>query len=496
MGKRSIYSAVVLFASFATMLFGPSIVYASGVIHVALLEGFQEDVAMTAWVGSLFSCMFALTGPVASMVINKFDCRTCVVISGVLMMVGFSASCFVTEIRTLFVTYALIAGLGTGLAQTGSFVIIGYYFPVKTGLVTGISVSGIGFGIFIHPPLLQYLTETYGVHGAFLITGGITLHVCIAGMLMRPSNIEHKRKQRVGNELPARRNIASICRDVTSVYRVLSNVSFIFFLCSLLCFSIAIATAYLFLPDFFLKQGSTFQEGAFVISTSGLGSIVSRILTGFSLSDERIPGATIYASLNGLMAIFTFMLPLFSTSSFLRILYGFILGLYTGGTWVLLNTLTLEILGIQDFATGVGAALFSCGVGYLTGPPIAGAIVESSGSYYSAFLLSGAMFFSAAVFEFLSSLSKRTQASTKDSQLTVPLNEDTEVSPIQTSKPEVALIQASQPVTETKQTSSEHCDHDKSTAAVIDALMPAIASIENCRDDYGEGDNKVTDTNY
>ncbi|XP_046559513.1 monocarboxylate transporter 12-like, partial [Haliotis rubra] len=266
MTKQSIYPAVVLFASFATMLCGPSIVYASGVIHVALLEGFQEDVTVTAWVGSLFSCMFALTG------------------------------------------------LGTGLAQTGSFVIIGYYFPVKTGLVTGISISGIGLGIFIHPPLLQYLTETFGVHGAFLITGGITLHVCIAGMLMRPSDIERKRKQRVRNEQPAKRNMTSICRDVTSVYHVLSNISFVFFLCSLLCFSIAIATEYLFLPDFFIKHGSTFQESAFVISTSGLGSIVSRILIGFALSDEKIASATMYSSVNGIIAIFTFMLPLFNTS--------------------------------------------------------------------------------------------------------------------------------------------------------------------------------------
>ncbi|XP_046559490.1 monocarboxylate transporter 12-like isoform X2 [Haliotis rubra] len=428
-------------------------------------------------------------GPIASIVINVFDCRTCVVTSGVLMMVGFSASCFVTEIRTLFVTYSLIAGLGTGLAQTGSFVIIGYYFPVKSGLVTGISISGIGFGILIHPPLLQYLTETYGVHGAFLITGGIALHVCIAGMLMRPSDIERKRKQRVGKEQRAKRNMTSICRDVRNVYHVFSNVSFLFFLCSLVCYSIAIATEYLFLPDFFIKQGSTFQESAFVVSTSGLGSIVSRILIGFALSDEKIGSATLYASLNGIIAIFTFMLPLFNTSSFLRILYGFILGLYSGGTWVLLNTLTLEILGIQDFATGVGAALFSCGVGYLTGPPIAGAIVEARGSYYSAFLLSGAMFFSTTVLGFLSTLSKRTQPRTKDSELkvTVLINEvDTEV----------ALIQTSKPMIETKQIPSEYCDDKSTAAAVIDVLNPAIKSKENCGDDYSEGGNKETCTNY
>ncbi|XP_071086024.1 monocarboxylate transporter 12-like [Haliotis cracherodii] len=465
MEKQSMYPGVVLVASFTTMLLGPSLPYASGVIHVALLNEFQEDVTMTAWMGSLFSCMFALTGPIASLVINVFDCRTCVVMSGLLMMTGFATSYLVTEIRILFLTYSLIAGLGTGLAQAGSVVIIGYYFPDKPGLVTGISISGVGLGIFIQPPLFQYLMETYGVNGAFLIIGGMTLNACAAGLLMRPPEFERKRTQQAGKGQPSQRKITSICRDLTRFRHVVSNVSFIFFLCSVLCFSIAISTEYLFLPDFFIKQGSTFQEGAFVISASGIGSIGSRVLIGFALTDEKIDSATVYSAVNGIVAICTFLLPLFNTSSVLRIVYGFILGLYTGGTWVFLHTLTLEILGLQDFATGVGATLFSCGVGYLTGPPIAGAILEASGSYYSVFLLSGAMFFSTTVFGFLSTLSKRTLPQRGDLHLNVTI-------PNKEVAAEAALIEASIRTSETTQTPSECCAANTTEATVMEVLIP------------------------
>ncbi|XP_046559484.1 monocarboxylate transporter 12-like isoform X1 [Haliotis rubra] len=419
MEEQNMYSWVVVGASFAALLFGPSINYAVGVFYVALLNEFNEDITLTAWLGALFSCMFALTGPVASLIINVSDCRTCVVMSGAFMMIGFSTSFLVTNMKLLFITYALIAGLGTGLAQTGSSVILGYYFPKKAGLATGISCSGVGLGIFIHPPLVQYLLESYGFHGTFLIAGGITFHVCVAGMLMRPTQFE-RRKQHTAVTTQSR---WTMCGDICRLYSVLSNVSFLFFLLSLLCFSIAVSTEYLFLPDFFIKQGSTFQEGAFVISVSGIGSTASRVLVGLALSDERIESATVYSSLHGIMAGFTLILPFLQTSPYLRILYGLILGLYTGGAWVLVTTLTLEILGVGDFAAGLGVGLFSCGTGYLIGPPIAGALLQASGYYHSVFIFAVAMFFAATLLGFLSTMTRRPLTGDTRLDMTSPISQ-------------------------------------------------------------------------
>ncbi|XP_046559486.1 monocarboxylate transporter 12-B-like isoform X2 [Haliotis rubra] len=302
MEEQNMYSWVVVGASFAALLFGPSINYAVGVFYVALLNEFNEDITLTAWLGALFSCMFALTGPVASLIINVSDCRTCVVMSGAFMMIGFSTSFLVTNMKLLFITYALIAGLGTGLAQTGSSVILGYYFPKKAGLATGISCSGVGL-------------------------------------------------------------------------------------------------------------------------VSGIGSTASRVLVGLALSDERIESATVYSSLHGIMAGFTLILPFLQTSPYLRILYGLILGLYTGGAWVLVTTLTLEILGVGDFAAGLGVGLFSCGTGYLIGPPIAGALLQASGYYHSVFIFAVAMFFAATLLGFLSTMTRRPLTGDTRLDMTSPISQ-------------------------------------------------------------------------
>ncbi|XP_046560139.1 monocarboxylate transporter 12-like [Haliotis rubra] len=412
MERTGMYSWVVLAASFMTMMFGPSVNYATGVLHVALLTEFDEDLVLTTWVGSIFGCMFALAGPVASFVINVFSCRTCVVMSGIVMLVGFACSCLVADIRLLFMTYAVVAGLGTCLSGTGAIVVLGYYFPNNPAVAQGICVTGAGLGMFVHPVLVQYLLDTYGFHGAFLITGGITFHTCATGMLMRPSVIEKNKKRDVsgGGQL-GRKVILLLCGDCSRIGKVVKNISFLFFAFSIFCFALGLSSEYLFLPDFFMKQGATFQDASLVISLSGIGSVISRILTGIASADEKIGGAILHTSTASIMALFTLFVPLFQSSSYLQILFGFFLGLYTGGVWVHMNTLTLDILGLQNFATGVGVVMFFCGTGYLIGPPIAGAILEASGDYYNVFLFSGAMMFLASALGFLSTPKENTRKS-------------------------------------------------------------------------------------
>nr|KAG5688687.1 hypothetical protein BaRGS_014398 [Batillaria attramentaria] len=48
--------------------------------------------------------------------------------------------------------------------------ILAYYFPDRTNIVTGVSLAGAGLGMFIHPPLFAFLDEVYGLPGAFLLT--------------------------------------------------------------------------------------------------------------------------------------------------------------------------------------------------------------------------------------------------------------------------------------------------------------------------------------
>ena len=71
------------------------------------------------------------------------------------------------------------------------------YFDKRKTLAVGIAMAGSGTGALIAAPLTTTLLEEYGLHGTFLILGGIFLNILVCGMLMRPIEFyEPKLKKR------------------------------------------------------------------------------------------------------------------------------------------------------------------------------------------------------------------------------------------------------------------------------------------------------------
>lgn len=65
-------------------------------------------------------------------------------------------------------------------------VILNSYFVKFRATANGLANSGSCFGSVILPIAFEFLITAYGLSGCFLLTGGIVLHLTIAGALMRP----------------------------------------------------------------------------------------------------------------------------------------------------------------------------------------------------------------------------------------------------------------------------------------------------------------------
>ncbi|XP_046552552.1 LOW QUALITY PROTEIN: monocarboxylate transporter 12-like [Haliotis rubra] len=394
---------VVVVASLCALFLNTSLSSIAGVMHVALLETFQDDLTLTSWVGSLYSCMFALSGPVASFIINRWNCRCCVIVSGVLGLVGFASSSLADDIRWLFLTYALMAGLGQGLCYTGCLVLLGFYFKKRTSLATGIGIVGIGIGNFLLPPSHQYLVDEYGLKGAFLLLGALTFQSCVCGFLMRPSQHERQRHVRYQEDGEANQeNLASRCQSCFNQVRSCSiphflNMAFSLYLLSVMTFTIGNSTLKLYFPDFVMKQGATFQHASSLVSVIGVGSIVSRICLGFAATDPKIGPSLLYSGVNGLTGVLVFFIHPLTRTSVLRIIFSFCYGVYNGGIWTLFNPITYAIVGVHHLASAMGWVMFTCGMGYLIGGPIAGMLYEATGDYQTAFIFSASSFLLASI---------------------------------------------------------------------------------------------------
>ncbi|XP_005090067.3 monocarboxylate transporter 3 [Aplysia californica] len=397
---------LVLAMSCLNFLVNGAICYHVGVLNVAVQSTYGSDVIWTSWLMAVYSSMFALAGPVASVVINVSSCRVCVFLSGLLAMAGWSLSSLVVDVRWLFLTLTM-AGVGQSLSITGGTVVLPSFFPQQTALANGIFLGCGGLAIFIHPPLAQALIDAYGLRGAFLILGGLASHSCLAALFLRPSQDEQERQKKeqlssyayCSNDTlrSSRKNkvlsfMTSIHRKTSAQIAVLREADFTAFLLAYIAFSIAYCGPIVYLPDFLIQfTGFSEQESAFAASLVGAGSAVARVFAGFLASDPAIGELLVFAGMNSLASMFCFFgLVLFQFHAGAYIFaVGF--GIYAGGSVGLVNSMVVKMLGVDKAPIGFGLALLAFGVGSLIAPPITAALVQSFGGE-AIFIFSGAMY--------------------------------------------------------------------------------------------------------
>ena len=64
----------------------------------------------TALKGSQFNFYLIFSGPVSSFLIDRFSCRTAMIISGILVALGFVGTAFAPNIYVAIITFGLVAG--------------------------------------------------------------------------------------------------------------------------------------------------------------------------------------------------------------------------------------------------------------------------------------------------------------------------------------------------------------------------------------------------
>ncbi|XP_060603169.1 monocarboxylate transporter 9-like [Ruditapes philippinarum] len=173
------WSWIVMLACFCTFFLIGANILGVGIMNLVLLERYGENVLLTAWAGSLHTAFAALGGPLSSFLVDKYSCRTAVVLSGLVFTAGYLGTAFAPNIQTTIFTLGIVAGSGAGLGYTSSIVVIGFNFKTKRDTAVGFALSGLGAGLFAVAPLMQLAAEHYGTTGFFIIQAAISLNIVV-----------------------------------------------------------------------------------------------------------------------------------------------------------------------------------------------------------------------------------------------------------------------------------------------------------------------------
>jgi OFA family oxalate/formate antiporter-like MFS transporter len=106
------------------------------------------------WPFIIFLLIFAITMPLAGPYIGKMGPKKVGMIGGALCGLGWLAASYASSSTMLIPLYAVIGGLGVGIAYNVPIQVSAQWFPDKRGLAVGLTVLGFGFS----SALISYAT--------------------------------------------------------------------------------------------------------------------------------------------------------------------------------------------------------------------------------------------------------------------------------------------------------------------------------------------------
>ena len=125
--------------------------------------------SLPAWIGSFGLGTTFLVSPISHLIYNRFGFNRLIGISIILCTMSWISSSFVQKIQYLSVTYSLLWGIGAGLANYASTIIVQQSFHEHLSLANGLASSGTGFGTLVLGQLLTWLLERFGYKWAFRV---------------------------------------------------------------------------------------------------------------------------------------------------------------------------------------------------------------------------------------------------------------------------------------------------------------------------------------
>ncbi|KAL4220198.1 solute carrier 16 [Mactra antiquata] len=173
---------LVVFTAFMCHCMTHGIVYSYGILFVSLRDAFHGSKSELGWIVSLTTGCLYLSGPLASVLVNRFGNRTVATVGAVISSFAYILTIFSTSLYFMYFSLGFLSGVGYGLIFIPCVVDVTKRFQKYRALACGTAVSGAGFGAFVVSPLIKVLLDAYSWRGTLLIQAAILLNVIPCAM--------------------------------------------------------------------------------------------------------------------------------------------------------------------------------------------------------------------------------------------------------------------------------------------------------------------------
>lgn len=321
-----------------------------------------------------------LMAPLAGAAADRFGVRPLMMLGAVLLAAGYFLYSTADSLSDIYAIHVLFASALATCGLVVNVILVSRWFVKDRGLALGIALAGTSLGNGTLPPLNAALMGEIGWRSSFAwlsLLPLVLLPLIWFVIRERPADlIAQQPPGGMGGQMPGRAASLSLGTALRSLnFWVLALIAMFTF------FSIIGTQAHLNL--YMLGRGFSQMDAGFSYTVLFYLGLLGKILSGF-LAD-RFGRKRVFVTTLAVMGAGATALALPA----LNVLWaGLVLfGLGWGGLYTLLQLLAADYFGPQHLGKVLGAITVLDTLGGGLGPPLIGAIRDSTGSYDNAFAL-------------------------------------------------------------------------------------------------------------
>jgi len=380
--------------SFITLALVYGVWYSYSVFFVALLEEFGWSRSIGAGAFSIFIILSGMIGPYVGTMVYSAGPRKVIILGSLLLGVGL-ALCSATQTWWQFyIFFSIITAVGLG--ATGWVPNVGLvqqWFKEKKGLPMGIISSGIGIGILVSVPLIQYLIKWAGWRMAYrtmaVFIPLIIIPMAIVFLKRPPQSVSYHTE--IGSRSTFVKDPLIINEEWASrswtVRQALTTRQFWLLAFSTFLGSLIIQSVFTHQVAFFVDQGVEALFASYIVGIVGMVSLGGKILWG-TLSD-KIGREMTYTMGTACFLLGLTTLILFSVFSLPVLIYFFpiFFGMGYASATALPPLITADFFEGKAYGGIFGWLMMLVGTGGAFGAWFAGFLYDHLGSYVPIFIV-------------------------------------------------------------------------------------------------------------
>lgn len=377
------YGYFVVGAAFLAMAAAFGTIYTYGVFFKPLSLELGMTRAVTSGANSLRLLLSGVIGILAGRVNDRLGPRVILVACGFFLGLGYVLMSQISATWQLYLFNGVLIGIGMSGLYVPLVSTTARWFVKRRGVMTGIVVSGLGFGTLVMPPIASRLIYAYDWRTSYWILGIMVLVLTLLAAQFLRRDPSQKGLLPWG-EGEVNQESPNLAGRGFSFREAIYTRQFWMICAMFFCFAFGIQVILVHIVPHATDLGISAINAANILAITGLVGIAGRIILG--IAGDRMGNRIIIIISFTMLSVILFWLP-FAKTAWTLYLFAAIFGFAYGGFASLQSPLVAELFGLSSHGIILGVIQFGNTLAGAIGPVIAGRIFDIMDNYNIAFLI-------------------------------------------------------------------------------------------------------------